>query len=471
MKRIIVLLIAAAVLAAAPVMAVDPKHVKIAPNNKGDLLFFPFYYTDANGIWTKLTVVNTSTTQSTVAKVVIKSFMYSEEVRDFLLYLSPADVWTGYIVQLKDGVYLYSYDDSMIDEKGKWGALDNLIAVPLVKPEGEGDSNQLGYIHVINVATDQGKVLGSAPGIAKADIQKWYNSILSLGNGLVATRYKYPDVNSPKETNNIPANILAGWMELTLGLYNIAGLNATTLADFQNTKYIYPGKSTYLSINDSLQGEGVAGKNTLADIEAALAKNDVAMPYVNMPFQFDEFTVHMFTFPTKEYVTATETSDNITLESPYFNSFVDKFSNPEACISVTRKVYDLSEKSLTTPFSPTPKAGKFCWEVQPIFTLNFPFQEGWALYTLAEPAAGYSYADNDTIWGSRAELAYKGVPVIASMFDITLGSLFTSLRYGAWTDGKVQLTIDESAVYPISLNQMVNYQYSNIPVESWVTVE
>ncbi|MGQ9483862.1 MAG: hypothetical protein ACUVSA_02485, partial [Desulfosoma sp.] len=78
MKRCAALLIAVAVLAAVPVMAKDPGHVKIAPNNKGDLLIFPFYYTDNSGIWTKLTVVNTSETNSTVAKVVIKSWQSSQ---------------------------------------------------------------------------------------------------------------------------------------------------------------------------------------------------------------------------------------------------------------------------------------------------------------------------------------------------------------------------------------------------------
>ncbi|MEJ5365519.1 MAG: hypothetical protein WHS86_10480 [Desulfosoma sp.] len=444
---------AALMLAAAPVMAADPGHVKIAPNNKGDLLFFPFYYTDQTGIWTKLTVVNTDESHSTVAKVVIKTWALSEEVLDFLIYLSPADVWTGYIATLDDGkVYLISYDDSMLTADGQWASLDNIVMQPLVVPDAP-DGNWLGYIYVINAATDvdvdgagtdpDTQKLGRAPGVAKKDIKAWYEAF-NDANPNDLTAYSGDNAFIDKAQ---PLNILAGWMELTYAfLYNIAGLNATTLADYQNLVYIPSGESTPLDEGDSA--------NTLADIEAALAKNNVAMPYVNFPFDLAEVTVHMFSFPTKSLFDG--------LPSPYFRKVAK--TNPLACIRVDRKIYDLSENSTTRVFSPSPAPDKFCYEVQPILTFDFPFAEGWARYTFKATDPDVTVVDNNSIWGDRSQLTYYGAPVIPTLFDITLGGVFTSLRYGAWTDGAVAVTVDDETVYPATdINDMVNYHYSNIP--------
>ncbi|MGQ9671220.1 MAG: hypothetical protein ACUVWY_13835 [Desulfosoma sp.] len=454
MKRCAALLIAVAVLAAVPVMAQDPGHVKIAPNNKGDLLIFPFYYTDKTGIWTKLTVVNTSEDKSTVAKVVIKSWQSSQETLDFLIYLSPADVWTGWLATLDDGnVYLISYDDSMLTAKGQWASMDNLVVQPLVVPK-EPDGNWLGYVYVINAATDvdmdpdnttDKQYLGRSPGVLKKDIKAWYDMFNDANpKDLVAK-----DGDGKTVDNATPLNILAGWMELTYGqLYNIAGLNATTLADYQNQVYIPSGVSTPLDQGDS--------RNTLADIEAALAKNAVAMPYVNGPFDLKEFTVHMFSFPTKGLYDG--------VPSPYFHQVYDAIKNPLACIKVERKIFDLSENSTTRVFSPSPAPDKFCYEVQPIVTFDFPFVEGWARYSFNDPAS--TTVHNDTIWADNDSitLIYKGAPVIPTLFDITLGGVFTSLRYGAWTDGEVTLSIGGSPIYQFRNLNDVNYHYSNIPV-------
>jgi len=446
-----VLLIAAAVMmAAAPAFAADPGHVKIAPNGKGDLLFFPFYYADETGIATKLTVVNTDETRSTVAKVVIKSWLTSTEVLDFLIYLSPADVWTGYIAQLDGQVVLVSYDDSMLTAEGQWASLENVVVQPLVFPKDEG--NFMGYIYVINAATDvdvdgagvapDTQKLGRAPGVAKKDIKAWYDLFNdSNPRDLVAVSGDGGFLDEAK-----PLNILAGWMELTSQyLYNMAGLNATTLADYQNLVYLPSGVTTYLDNRDSA--------NTMADIEAALAKNAVAMPYVNAPFDLEEITVHMFSFPTKGL------ADGVT--SPYFAQVYDAETNPLACIKVDRKIYDLSENSTTRVFSPSPAPDQFCWEVQPILTSGFPFTEGWARYSFPNLMSGLF---GRTIWGSAAGISYTGAPVIPTLFDITFDWTFTSLRYGAWTDGAVTVTVGDVTIYPVQgFNDMVKYPYSNIP--------
>ncbi|MGQ9797633.1 hypothetical protein, partial [Desulfosoma sp.] len=82
--------------------------------------------------------------------------------------------------------------------------------------------------------------------------------------------------------------------------------------------------------------------------------------------------------------------------------------------------------------------------------------------------------DNNTIWphppAGTTTLGYKGAPVIPTVIDFTLGSVLTSLRYGAWDDGEVTLTHNPKApnpqtIYPAPINEMVNYHYSNIPAQ------
>ena len=89
------------------------EHVTVSPGGKGDAGIFPVWIA-YEGWETKLEIINTSDTYSTVAKVVVRSSENSQELLDFLVYLSPTDVWTGYLRYGVDGPELYSNDDSVL---------------------------------------------------------------------------------------------------------------------------------------------------------------------------------------------------------------------------------------------------------------------------------------------------------------------------------------------------------------------
>ena len=77
----------------------------------GDFLIAPVYFAK-NNTCTNITVYNTNTTHSIIAKVAIREQIASNEV-DFPIFLSPGDVWSGTLCQKADGdVYLNSTDDS-----------------------------------------------------------------------------------------------------------------------------------------------------------------------------------------------------------------------------------------------------------------------------------------------------------------------------------------------------------------------
>ena len=107
MKKL--LLSAALIGATVPAMAAD--NVSIANDGLGDFLVAPFYMAKGS-VCSKITVYNTNTTKSILAKVAIREQLASNEI-DLPIFLSPGDVWSGTLCQRGDGdVYLTSNDDS-----------------------------------------------------------------------------------------------------------------------------------------------------------------------------------------------------------------------------------------------------------------------------------------------------------------------------------------------------------------------
>jgi hypothetical protein len=107
-KKIIVSSVAAAAVAS----SVFAGTVTLSDNGKGDYLNYPAYYATTDGWSTNIRVVNTNTTHAVIAKVVIREYATSKELLDFPIYLSPADVWTGDLVNDGSSVKIVSSDDS-----------------------------------------------------------------------------------------------------------------------------------------------------------------------------------------------------------------------------------------------------------------------------------------------------------------------------------------------------------------------
>ncbi|MEO8101076.1 MAG: hypothetical protein ABI790_01030 [Betaproteobacteria bacterium] len=86
--------------------------VHISPDGLGQVLIFP-YYTARAGHFTAISIINTQDNTKAV-KVRFLEGKNSREVLDFNLFLSPADVWTGAVVQTANGARLISNDNSCV---------------------------------------------------------------------------------------------------------------------------------------------------------------------------------------------------------------------------------------------------------------------------------------------------------------------------------------------------------------------
>ncbi len=97
---------------AAATMLTTASVAKIATDGTGELLIAPAFYAD-QGFSTKLKVLNTSLNKSYIYRVAVREYVSSQEF-DFIITLSPSDVWSGEIKPCGDGtgVCLVSTDDS-----------------------------------------------------------------------------------------------------------------------------------------------------------------------------------------------------------------------------------------------------------------------------------------------------------------------------------------------------------------------
>jgi hypothetical protein len=374
-------------------------HVKIAPNGKGDVLIYPFYAAIDGGWETKLTVVNTDTTLSTVAKVVVRSPIYSEELLDFFIYLSPTDMWTGTLkFDATLGAIMESDDDSIVTRLAAngtpvWGN-EEIARRALITPSGVGDFNEMGYVYVVNIAT----WYEGMPAVDKEDIYDEYQIITAI------------------DPNYLPQNILAGWQDFQVADFVFtSSLNAVTLRDYQNREVATVATETKLGTN---------ALNNLMEIEAALSKNDIALPYINTA---DDLSVHMMTFPTKySQIDANGLIDGV--DSPFtgFDSELDW------CVRYKLNLYDTEEDTLTPTdpiWSPAPPSeyNDLCFELNWLVSSDSPFEEGWIRYN-------FNYTTTDENY-NEVEMSYTGAPVIP--VGLNLGMNGMSLKYGAWTDGEV----------------------------------
>lgn len=422
----------------------ETRHVKIAPEGKGDLLIYPFYLAWPDGWENKITVINTSTTHCVVAKIVFRSWKNSDELLDFLIYLSPTDVWTGNVYHNGTTAAVYSTDGSVLVtiDPDVFASASNPMDKALYDPYCDDDSNLEGYIEIIEstsfiaasstVALDTGD--SDVVPVSKRYIKKIYDA---LATGAF-TGQLHQDVNGVPTGEDVigTINALTGYLEFGYPMaYLESEIQATILKDYNNE----------LKLTTALESKiGVGALNTIDEIEAALAKNDLAFQYYNTA---TDISVHFFTFPTK--LTQYPLSGDYKCvcsggEGAYFDE--------ECEVGYTPYGYDLEER---TPGGGTPYSGGDCVsttmdnEMNYIFVWNFftdpAFTEGWANYNFTNPVTTGETKDTSAI-------KYAGAPVIGTMFHFR--NIAFEMEAPAWDWGTVLDGDNEDA-------QIIDYQVTD----------
>jgi hypothetical protein len=393
-------------------------HVKIAPNGEGDLIFFPWYLAASGGWQTQISVINTSSTYSTVAKVVVRSHNWSDELLDFLIYLTPNDVWTGYIRQGVQGTYIYSDDDSILVTKPANAMVAADVATYFASPanpvsqaffavkcpaastlDGKTDSTDYGYVEVIEV-----------------------NATNTLGSGKLSKHLVYNWYETTENSTMVTENILTGYQEfqnVLVGSYS-ALTRAQVYADWKNLTFLRTVANTGLLD---------VSNNYIGELEAVMAKTKVALPYV---WKGDAATLHFFTFPTKlSFKAKTSESACNTYTKAYLPGVF--FKGFDKCVEYNSAGYDLKENTVGTgPFSGGTTTNRMCEEMQWInaFIPGDLFTEGWIRYYWSSA----DYSTNFTLLNTNTG-SFIGAPVLASSLYIRSASV--SQAEAAWSQNPV----------------------------------
>ena len=321
---------AAAALVATSLMASGPSTAMVVPADKtGDYLLAPEYTATTSGWSTNLRVVNTNTTASVIAKVVIREQKNSIEMRDFAIYLTPGDVFECTLAYDSTDkiIKITSTDDSMVftdptDGVVKTGAEKTggwVINFP-VKANTEPER---GYIEIWGAAKSAftGTLAdGTSVDLGKAPVNK-HNLYASYtgknDSGVYAnfvgigTSTNEADADTrwvPVGANDLTGQVVLERSDATVGniamTYVTTALENATGNNIADPANVTTGKDTLLLDMTSKYSGLSKGDQFIAEYEAAINKNgSYVVNYANAAGTDAANTELVATFPTKKYRT------------------------------------------------------------------------------------------------------------------------------------------------------------------------
>lgn len=440
-------------------MATTTNAMQVDPNYVGQVLLGPVYFADS-GYTTDIAVVNVRTDAAVKAKVVFRSHGDSNEVKDFIIYLSPNDVWRGTVMSESGTTYITSTDDSMlsaIDFVNDFGVESNRTytygSTTAVKEAfstanlASDDSASFGHFEVIGVASASGTYsVASVSGSTKTSVTVTQgmskNDLLAVFNGDVTNSASDPLDNSAndifRETDEAictASQVATGGVANAISSISPCALQITGTVDIKDANGRVSMQTAALanssigetddyvigndSYNASIGAEsnigtamGVGATDNIQVIETALANSFSGWTYETSGMSTDTIV----TFPTK-YRHFGDTVDSICGGSGNGASAADQYSAPFQDTTIGEMQYafssvDNSENGrVVTPsgtqtvFSPLPAvvAAPIVSFNDEVNYSNRAFGTGNSDYYAESGWANYQ-------WSPRSGCVYAGAP-------------------------------------------------------------
>ncbi|MBU1818659.1 MAG: cell surface protein, partial [Gammaproteobacteria bacterium] len=151
--------------------------LEVNSNNVGHMLVVP-YYTAQNGNMSVIHLSNTDRANGKAVKIRFRGAANSDDVKDFQIFMSPGDVWTGAVLQGADGAAtLYSNDKTCTVPAIP--ATGTAFATARLNTTANVNGTREGYVEIFNMAdipsvklytatTPAGGVVGGAAGTANS---------------------------------------------------------------------------------------------------------------------------------------------------------------------------------------------------------------------------------------------------------------------------------------------------------------
>jgi len=379
----------------------DSSRVTVGQNYYGDVLLGQIYQTQWN-YSTTIKVINTSATTAVVAKVVFRSAVCSTDVRDFVIYLTPTDMWEGQVrVDASGAVEIYSTDDSVLASReytwdgtaacnpftGVWASEATPFQVGFAAA-GAGDTNLFGHIEVHGLASYP----ATAP-LDKDTLAMAYGNMSGVPAvgiaGLIAC-----DFNLDGDVIDVP-NVLAGTISLENSYYDqLTSINMTALKNWNDTPIFINTTSS--------SGLNLSTDNTVVETEAALAKTEYSIPFDFSANGYAD-TIIINTLPT-HYLAGTGGSGifNITCSG---------------LAGLVYNVYDMMETRLISYLSPVrflntlPEVSMQGLLPNIQQAVDAGYEKGWVKVAL--PGAGTGIAMDGV-----SRVNYAGAPIMNSYINV-----------------------------------------------------
>ena len=392
--------------------------VEVNPGAKGDLLIAPLFMT--KGGWqSEFKVINTSVTDSAVAKVVFHAPGRSDEVLDFLIFLSPGDVWTGSVVENADGSVGFSSTDASSITVANSGSCPAATGTPGFNPMQAKFTLPVatGYANIFQARMIRGIAPEADGTVSKAKILAAYSAACVANTPITAA-----------DTDNV----LTGSVTMSNPLNgNKLSLGMTALANYDNLAYLSFIGLTSFATN--------VANSTKQQVEDALWSSNYTVPYNVSAGNASYATV---TFPTKETFNLSASSQY----APFFPAVDNKIADIGTAVPVGYDIRDEEEHKVGTvgcSFSPC----------RPDQTVSLPrevnviafvpgsgssnaglvytsgFSKGWANVAIATDVSDTRSTVNYNNFGQA------GSPALVTYihWDVTGGSLQGTWQYAAKT--------------------------------------
>ena len=399
---------------AAALVAGTAGAVEVSRDGTGDFLIAPAYFI-GGGMSTTLKVINTSPTLSTVAKVVFRDPVSSAEILDFLVYLSPNDVWTGTAKCLAVDANsncvkseVRSSDDSQeLVGSEVWGSPAVNAVVESSSDNGRVALPNQGYVDI-----EMGPTFLLAPnqapksGVTKDAVRKAYNERINAGNTFVLST----------ETPNILTGSVTADTHTELGSAEIPLL---ALANY-DTQYV-PQVGVASGLDVSIQ------RTPVADVEEAIWKNNIVVPYNT---DAGSVSLATFTFPTKlAYNDRTDGQYNFGSRASVTAAY------PTVCY--VADVFDTTEQTIVggrvnvspLPSNPPACVNEFDFKLFGAAGLRTgSFTDGWARLKFNNAASAMAQTRNVS---DSTNVGRIGLPVLATYMTRNAASKSFTWSYAA----------------------------------------
>ena len=286
-----------------PIARNDSGRVTVGQNGYGDVLLGQIYQSLSN-YETTIKVINSSRNFAVVARVVFRSALYSCDVFDFNIYLTPTDAWDGVVrLNAAGNVEIYSDDDSVMSDEhfawdgvaacnpfdGTWGNEVPLQREFYTDCLTGGDINEMGHFEVIGLHAFPATAPLSKDTLAMAS--HWTNPISGLDARVNINNLINCDFNLLGAAVDVP-NILTGTVTLENSAYSQkASMNLVALQNWERIAIAGFETSRTIDLNTS-------SFNSIPEIEAALAKTSYSFPF-DFSATGDNDVIIINTLPTR----------------------------------------------------------------------------------------------------------------------------------------------------------------------------